>query len=103
MKQPMASKLVMLEDDLADAPATHLMLSKADLAELTKFLSRNIATADDLIAAAKAVTTLSVDGIDITLDSYLLNRLKSRCHPTQDFPTFMRDRVKELLAGYCGA
>ena len=102
MKPPMATRITMV-DDLEDAPATHLMLSKSDLSELSKLLGRNIADASDLIAAAKNVTTLSVDGIDITLDSYLLNRLKSRCHPTQDFPTFLRERVKELLAGYCGA
>ena len=82
-----------------------VMLRPADLAELTKLLGRNISDADDLLLAARNVTTLSIEGLeggDITLDSYLLNRLKSRCHPTQDFPQFVRDRVKELLASYAG-
>jgi len=103
--EPKQSYYVPIGDDLADTPATHLMLSKADLAELTKLLGRNIADADDLLLAARNVTTLSVNGLeegDITLEPYLLNRLKSRCHPTEYFPKFVRERVKELLAGYAG-
>jgi len=97
---------VAVQEDFGDAPATHLMLSKEDLAQLTALLGRNIADADDLILAVRNVTTLSVKGLeegDITLEPYLLNRLKSRCHPTEYFPKFVRERVKELLAGYCGA
>ncbi len=81
-------------------------LKEDDLAELSKLLGRNIKDSDDLLLAARNVTTLSVKGLeggDITLEPYLLNRLKSRCHPTQDFPEFLRERIKELLAGYCGA
>ena len=80
-------------------------LSKADVAELTKLLGRNIADVDDLMLAVRNVTTLSVKGLeegDITLEPYLLNRLKSRCHPTEYFPKFVRERVKEMLAGYAG-
>lgn len=111
MKPPMVGKIQMADEELEQSikdfrPAMTIQyrvdLDDGDLAQLTMLLGRNIATADDLMSAAKAVTTLSVDGIDITLDSYLLNRLKSRCHPTQDFPTFLRDRVKELLASYAG-
>jgi hypothetical protein len=79
-----------------------MVLSKSHLAQLSVLLGRNIATAEELVAAAKNVTTLSVDGTDITLDSYLLNRLKSRCPSNVDFGGFLRDRVKELLASYAG-
>ncbi len=96
-------KREIIKSDFGDAPQTHLMLSKSDLAELSTLLGRNIQDSTDLLLAARNVTTLSVEGSDITLDSYLLNRLKSRCHPTQDFPEFLRERIKELLAGYCGA
>ena len=95
-------------DQLKSAQAAHnssLTLSKDDLAQLTKLLGRNIADADDLMLAARNVTTLSVKGLeegDITLEPYLLNRLKSGCHPTEYFPKFVRERVKELLAGYAG-
>jgi hypothetical protein len=114
MKQMAEPKFTYLETDVKDiqAPTKEpnyyghglpcLELGTQDLEDLTNLLGRNIDSVDGLLAAAKAVTTLSVDGIDITLDSYLLNRLKSRCHPTQDFPQFVRDRVKELLSGYAG-
>ena len=105
MKQFTAMSTTIDQDDLRGVPATHLMLSKADLSELTKLLGRNIADVDDLMLAVRNVTTLSVKGLeegDITLEPYLLNRLKSRCHPTEYFPKFVRERVKELLAGYAG-
>ena len=82
-----------------------LMLREDVVAELSQLLGRNIADVDDLLLAARNVSTLSVDGIeggDITLDSYLLNRLKSRCPTNVDFGGFVRDRVKELLAGFAG-
>lgn len=105
MKQVTTMSTTIDQDDFRGVPATHLMLSRADLTELTKLLGRNIADADDLMLAVRNVTTLSVKGLeegDITLEPYLLNRLKSRCHPTEYFPKFVRERVKELLAGYAG-
>ena len=83
-----------------------ISLRPSDLTELSRLLGRNIKDADDLLLAARNVTTLSIKGLaggDITLEPYLLDRLRSRCHPTQDFPAFVRERILELLAGYCGA
>ncbi len=109
MKQTMTpfgtDKIIAQLSDFGDTPATHLLLSSADLSELSNLLGRNIASSDDLLLAARNITTLSVNGVegtDIVLEPYLLNRLKSRCL-TNDFPTFIRERIKELLAGYCGA
>ena len=83
-----------------------LMLREDVIAELSLLLGRNITNTDDLLLAAHNVTTLNIKGLtgaDITLEPYLLHRLRSRCHPTQDFPEFVRARVIELLMGYCGA
>jgi hypothetical protein len=83
-----------------------LYLDPDDLAELSKLLSWNIKDRKDLFYAAKNVTTLSIKGMEkdaITLDSYLLNRLRSRCHPTQNFPEWIRTTVVRLLADFCGA
>ena len=82
-----------------------VMLRQSHLSELSELLGRNIMDVDDLLLAARNVTTLSVNGVegtDIVLEPYLLNRLKSRCHPTERFPDFLRARVKELLCGYAG-
>ena len=78
------------------------MLSEKHLAELSTLLSANIMNATDLMRAARNVSTVSVQGIKVTLEPYLLDRLHSRCHPTDNFPDFLRARLLELLAGYCG-
>lgn len=82
-----------------------LCLSEYELGQLSMLLGRNIKDSDDLLLAARNMTTLSINGLeggDIVLDSYLLNRLKSRCASNVDFGGFVRDRIKELLAGYAG-
>ena len=102
-KAPIAPTIAVAEPEPIQVPVT---LRPSDLKELSRLLGRNIKDADDLLLAARNVTTLSVKGLtgaDITLEPYLLDRLRSRCHPTQDFPQFVRERVVELLAGYCGA
>lgn len=79
-------------------------LHPSDLAELSKLLGRNIADRDDLLLAARNLSTLSVEGIEgaeITLDSYLLNRLRSRCQEN-DFGAFVRRVIVEQLAAFCG-
>lgn len=86
-----------------DFPPFENVLDAADLANLSVYLGRNIRKVSELVSAVRAVTTLSVNGTEITLDPYLLNRLKSRCHPTEDFGEFIKRTVKEQLAGYCGA
>lgn len=118
MKQsmtPIIGKIEMPDDELEQSIKDHkpfltvhhrIGLNDSQLSELSQLLGRNIADADDLLLAARNMTTLSIDGLeggDITLDSYLLNRLRSRCPTNVDFGGFVRDRVKELLAGYCGA
>lgn len=83
-----------------------LLLREKDLRELSAILGRNIKDSDDLKLAARNMSTLSIkglDGGDLVLDTYLLNRLRSRCHPSDDFPKWVRDRIVELLAGFCGA
>ena len=82
-----------------------LTLNNSDMGKLTYYLGRNIESVDTLIAAAKSISTLNVKGLsrgEITLEPYLLERLKSRCHPTTDFPTFVREMVVKALMDYCG-
>ena len=115
MKLPMIGKVEMTDDELAESLKNYrpvmtviprgIEISEDNRLELGRLLGRNIADVDDLMLAVRNVTTLSVKGLeegDITLEPYLLNRLKSRCHPTEYFPKFVRERVKELLAGYAG-
>lgn len=82
-----------------------IRVSPEDAEELSKYLGRNISSSIDLVSAARNVATLRINGMEsapITLDPYLLNRLRSRCHPTTDFPKFVREQVVKLLSDFCG-
>ena len=83
-----------------------IRLTQDDIAELSRYLGRNISSSIDLVSAARNVSTLRIKGMEsapITHDPYLLSRLKSRCHPTTDFPQFVRETVIKMLSDFCGA
>ncbi len=90
-----------LQGKIAEGPVKTVILNTLDLAEISECLGRNISSRGDLLAALRSITTVTIEGSGVTLEPYLLNRLKSRCH-TPDFPGFLRRVIVEQLAGYCG-
>ena len=78
-------------------------LTKAQVTLLSTALGKNIMSADDLVATAEKLSTINVEGANVTLEPYLLNRLKSRCHPSKKFSEFMKETVIAQLASYAGA
>tara|TARA_R110000868_G_scaffold411621_1_gene706462 strand:+ start:4675 stop:5010 length:336 start_codon:yes stop_codon:yes gene_type:complete len=78
-------------------------LTKAQVALLSAALGKNIMSAEDLVATAEKLSTINVEGVAVMLEPYLLNRLKSRCHPSKKFPEFLKETVIAQLSGYAGA
>lgn len=77
------------------------IITQDDLAEFARVLSKNIKSKDELMAACRALTTVSVDGVEITLEPGLLTRLKSRCI-RREFPEFLRETIRKQLFDYVG-
>ena len=77
-------------------------LTPEQVLELSVLLGRNVNDRRDLIKAVRNLSTISVDGLALTLEPYLLNRLKSRCHPTEEWGVFLRRVIVEQLNAYAG-
>jgi hypothetical protein len=97
--EPTKAKSKVAEPDPLD-PA--LVLTHADLDCLNRSLKKRIATTDELLAAVSATTTLTVEGIPVTLEPRLLMRLKSRCLDKPNFPRWLSEVVKRQLHDYAG-
>ena len=86
---------------LRDKP---IVLDQEQMNQLSHYFGRNVFTADDVVAAARTMSTFSIEGCEITLDSNMLSRLKMRFQKrTQE--EFARDLGKEivhLLRGFAG-
>lgn len=85
---------------VADKPEV-FSITQDDVAEFARVLSKNIKTKDELMAACRALTTVSVNGIEITLEPGLLTRLKSRCI-RRDFSEFLRETIVKDLHSFVG-
>jgi len=87
-----------LDDVVETAP---VCLDWDDLLAINKLVGRNIQTKEDLLAALKHATSISVNGVEVTLEPGLITRLKSRCI-RQDFDKFLHDRVIEWAHAFVG-
>lgn len=77
------------------------VLTFGEMSELSHLLHRNLKDKDALMKAIQLATTITVQGVPITLEPRLLARLKSRCL-TGDFPSFLREIVIKQLHDYAG-
>ena len=88
------------------APAA--VLTHGDVAEIARLLSRNFtldnsnAIKEELIAAVRSLTSMSVEGVEIKLEPRLLQRLRTRCLKGNDFPGWLREVVIKQLHDYAG-
>lgn len=99
-----------LENVKPNVPAGPLQMNSADsvflggpdLAWLSDILRTKIVDRASLIAACIAVRTINVEGVEINLETGLLQRLQSRCIGARKFPDFVRETVKTCLHGFVG-
>ncbi len=82
-----------------DDPAA--VLTYGEMAEVSRLLGKHLKDKDALIKAIHTATTISVQGVPVTLEHRLLTRLKSRCL-TNDFPSFLKEVVIKQLHDYAG-
>lgn len=84
-----------------DAETASIALTDADVRAISEMLGINVNNSDSLRKAVGKMSTLDVEGVKITLEPYLLQRLRTRCLD-KDWPNFLARTVRELLAGYAG-
>jgi len=91
-----------VEQAAAQAVAVVVSLTHDDLLELSPFLGRTVQTKDELFLACQSLSTVTVDGQEVTLEPKLLSRLKSRCIGKQEFGPWLKKVVIEQLHSYVG-
>lgn len=68
---------------------------------LSRFLSQNVFTSQDLIEAVKRLSALNIEGLEITLEPRLLQRLKTRC-VRGNFDEWLRAEIIHMLNSFVG-
>ncbi len=97
-----AAQRIALEAEEDDAPVA-FSLTQEDLNALAPLLGRNVQTKSELLRAVGMLTSISVDGAQITLEPGLLARLKTRASANRAaFPEFVRKTVIDQLHGFVG-
>ena len=81
---------------------TGIYLDYADLDELATYLGRPILSRQQLMEGASRLSSISVQGAEITLEPGLISRLQSRCHSTTPFDEFLQEIVVNQLHIYVG-
>lgn len=79
-----------------------LGLSQDQVNEISSLLGLNIVNPDQLIQRVRAMRQITVEGVDITLDPGLVNRLRSRCVKKDGFADYLTAEIKRLLHGAVG-
>jgi hypothetical protein len=97
--RPMPPIRKLAEPDPLD-PA--MVLTHADVASIARLCRQNILSQADLMKAITNLGTVSVEGVQVTLEPRLLQRLKSRCLIKDGFPGWLRDVVIRQLHDYAG-
>lgn len=87
------------EPDLLD-PA--LVLTHGDLLMLSKQMRKNLHDRDSLLAAITTMNRFTVDGMAVTLEPRLLERLKSHCLDKPNFAQWLADSVVRQLHDLVG-
>lgn len=94
---PQESNLASIETHY---PVGHYIPTE-DWNRLSKALGINLHTASDLINRVEAMTSIRVNGVDITLEPALLHRLKSRALK-QDLNDFLKVEIVRELHNFVG-
>ena len=76
-------------------------LSVDDVHQLNSALGINLQSREQLVSRVKSMTSLNLDGLEVTLEPSLLQRLKSRC-VRQDFREFVSNEITRQLRAYVG-
>jgi hypothetical protein len=85
-----------------------VVLTYADLMDLGSILGSNISIATPYLAKTelfnriRELTTISVEGVPITLEPRLLMRLKSHCLDKPNFDKWLKEVVVKQLHDYAG-
>jgi hypothetical protein len=77
-------------------------LSYADVEQIGTALKKYIGDREGLLAAVNAVATINVNGICITLEPRLLERMKTRCINKERWPEFLAEIVTRQLHDWAG-
>lgn len=95
--------LLDLEEVQAHEDAKSIMaLTVEDIHRLSRALGYNILTPQDLHARVERLTTVSVDGLAITLEPGLLTRLKYSSGGKEPFGEFLERVIKRQLHNFVG-
>jgi hypothetical protein len=87
---------------LASGMTAKMMLDDEQLKELSSALGLNISSAAQLVSRVRSMTSFDLDGMQITLEPALLQRLKSRCVGRQDFCEFLSAEITRQLRAFVG-
>jgi hypothetical protein len=98
---PMTPKPMLKPKEPApDDPA--LVLTHADMVGLSKLMKRSVKDRDTLLAAITSLNAVSVEGVQVTLEPRLLQRLKTRCLDKPNFPSWLAEVVVKQLHDFAG-
>lgn len=75
-------------------------LTPDDVAELNRLTCNNFQSKEELIQYARRMGTISVEGVEITLDSGLLKRLETRRQGPMD--EYLRTLIRKQLEAFVG-
>ena len=89
--------------EVAGAPVGPIfVLTREDLIELSLLLRVNLQTKDELFLACQRLSTINVEGQEISLEPRLLQRLHSRCAHNQNFGLWLKSVVVRELHAFVG-
>jgi len=84
------------------AQDTAITLTVEEAIRLSGILRQNVIDKDSLFHAARLCSTVSVEGVPITLEPRLLQRLRSRCLDKDGFPNWLAEVIVKQLHDYVG-
>lgn len=79
-----------------------LVLTFADLQELGAICRTHLTDRESIVKAMTLLSTVSVEGVKVTLEPRLLSRLKSRCLDKPNFPKWLAQTIVTQLHDYAG-
>ena len=79
-----------------------MVLTFADISLIGKMMRKNLSGKEDLLATIASLNMVSVEGVAVTLEPRLLQRLKSRCLDKDRFSGWLAEVVVKQLHDYAG-
>lgn len=94
----------LIEEKQTTKPSTDsksVFISDSERREIERLIAKNITTAQDLISILHRMVTVDIDGLQVSLEPRLLERLKTRCIG-MPFEQFLHTTIRKLLREYAG-